>query len=131
MKQLQISCSIQVHNEYPIVLYKHCGIIEKNSIIEAWRKVLLLLIHKEIGYDLILDFREAHFVFKPFEIDDIVNFFYSGISVLNGRRIAGIANASHEAAIIKLIETLTCKDLDYQVRLFCTFEEAFKYMNPI
>ncbi|PCH70830.1 MAG: hypothetical protein COC06_03200 [Bacteroidales bacterium] len=123
-----MSCSIQLNNEQGIVYYQHNGTIGKNDIIDAWEKVLTLLIHQGTGYNLLLDFREAHFIFKPFEIDEIVNFFHSSISILNGRKIAGIVIQSHEAAIIKLIETLKGKDIDFQIRAFMTIKEAFKYL---
>lgn len=123
-----MSCSIQLNNEHGIVYYQHNGTIGKSNIIEAWQKVLTLLVHQGTGYNLILDFRQAHFIFKTFEIDEIVNFFYSSISILNGRKIAGIARQSHETAIIKLIETLKSKDADFQIRAFMTIKEAFKYL---
>ena len=80
------------------------------------------------GYNLLLDFRNAHFIFKPNQIDDIVGFFLSTIDMLHGKRIAGIAQASHEAAIIKLIDTLRCTVIDYRVKLFHVFEKALKYL---
>lgn len=70
----------------------------------------------------------AHFMFKPVKIDDIVNFFYTTTSMLHGRRIVGIAQASYEAAIIKLVETLRREELEYQVRISIKPEEAFKYL---
>ena len=108
--------------------YQHNETIGKNDIIDAWEKVLTLLIHQGTGYNLLLDFRQAHFIFKLFEIDEIVNFFHSSISILNGRKIAGIVIQSHEVAIIKLIETLKGKDADFQIRAFMTIKEAFKYL---
>lgn len=123
-----MSCSIQLNNEHGIVYYQHNGTIGKKSIIEAWQKALTLMVHQGIDYNLILDFREAYFIFKTFEIDEIVSFFYSSISILNGRKIAGIAMQSHEAAIIKLIETLKGKDADFQIRVFMAMEEAFCFL---
>jgi len=110
------------------VYYQHNGTIRKNNIIETWEKVLALLIHQGMSYNLLLDFRQAHFIFKTFEIDEIVNFFYSSISILNGRKIAGIAIQSHETAIIKLIKTLKSEDTDFQISAFMTMKEAFKYL---
>ena len=101
------------------------------NIFEAWEKMLNLLISQGIDYNLILDFREAYFIFKPFEIDDIVNFFYSSIDILHNKRIAGIAKIPHETAIIKLIDTLRCAEIDYQVKLFYTFEEALCFLNRL
>jgi hypothetical protein len=124
-----MSCSIQLNAEQAIVYYQHNGAIGKTNIIEAWEKVLALLIYQGIDYNLILDYREAHFIFKPFEIDEIVHFFYSSISALQDKKIAGIANAPHEAAIIKLIETFNCPEINYQVKLFYAFEEALKYLK--
>lgn len=126
--QLLMSCSIQLNNKQRIVYYQHNGTIEKKNIIEAWGKVLTLLIHQGINYNLILDYRGAYFNFTTFEIDEIVNFFYSKISILNDRKIAGIAIQSHETAIIKLIETLKVKDTDFQIRAFRAMEEACKYL---
>lgn len=123
-----MSCSINIYDRHPIVYYRHNGTIRKENILEAWQEVLNLLIQQGIGYNLILDFREAHFIFRPFEIDDIVNFFYLSIGILNNRKIAGIANVPHEAAIIKLIDTLKGHEVDCQVQLFMALEEAFKYL---
>ena len=128
MKQLLTSCSIQLNNEQGIVYYQHNGAIGKLNIIEAWEKVLTLLINQGIGYNLILDYREAQFIFKPFEIDEIVYFFYSQINFLNGKKIAGIANYPQEAALIKMLETLKGKDSDIQVQIFQTMEGAYQYL---
>jgi len=42
---------------------------------------------------------------------------------LGKRRIAGIVNTSHEAAIIKLIDTLS-----YPIKMFMTMPEAYNYL---
>lgn len=124
-----MSCSIQLHNEYPIVYYQHNGAIGKESILYSWQKVLVLLLNQSFCYNLILDFRGAFFVFQTFEIDDIVYFFNSSINLLHNRKIGGIINRSHEAAIIKMLETLRCNEADYQVKLFGEMETAFDYLG--
>lgn len=123
-----MSCSIKVNNEHKIVYYQHNGAIGINNICDAWKRVLSTLKQYGMGYNLLIDFREAYFVFKPYEIDDIVTFFYSTIDILHGKRIAGIAQESHETAILKLINTLNSEELDYQIRVFKTTEKAFDFL---
>lgn len=124
-----MSYSINILYEHKILYYQHYGTIKRNNIIESWEKVLTLLEKQGYEYNLLLDFRNAHFIFKPGEIDAIVDFFYATTDMLHGKRIAGIAQISHEAAIIKLIETLKCEKDDFHVRLFITFEEALCFLS--
>ncbi len=128
MKQSLISCSIELNDKQEIIYYQHYGTLGKNSIFDAWNKVLALLVRKGTNYNLILDYRGALFGFSTSEIDDIVKFFYCRINLLHGKKIAGITNNVQEAAIIKLIKTLKEKETYIQVQMFQTIEGAYHYL---
>lgn len=129
LKQLLVSCSIHKDDERKIVYYRHFGIIGKDNITEAWNKVLSLLRCQIESCDLIIDFREAQFIFNTYQIDEIVNYFFSSIRLLHGRRIAGIVNHTHESAIIKMIETFISGDVYFYLQLFRDTESAYSYLR--
>jgi len=122
--------SITINHQLKIIHYKHNGIIERNTIGEAWKELLSINEFTELKYNLLSDYRNGTFNFKANEINVIESFLHSIKDILSGKKNSVIVSNPNDTLVSLLFENKKSKEINFIVKTFSTESAALAFLIP-
>ena len=117
----------KIISELKIIVEYYSGVIRLVDIIEQ-RNILIEDPGFNPQFNMIFDFRDAHFDIMPQEIHDYVDYLKSKPKFLNRRFAAALAIKPNETAIFLIFISRTVT-LPQHAQVFSTIDAAFNFVS--
>jgi len=110
-----------------LVIELHSGILTALNYIEFKKKLLNDSLFKA-DLNHLIDFKNVKFNTNPTDISDFVDFLKSRTQFLGNRKVAFVTNTPNQV-VSTTIYKLTQGNLNQEVEIFSTEENALKWLN--
>ena len=121
--------TISINHELKLIEYKHSGIIYAEDIGEAWKEFLALQEFTNLKYNLLSDYRNGKFQFKPVIINEIVDYMKKIEMIVRGKKQALIVDDPLSVAESILFQNDVHKQVGFNVCVFSTEDSALRWLS--
>ena len=125
MSKLKSNYTILLNHN--LVIEFHSGILTALNYIEFKKKLLNDSLFKA-DLNHLIDFKNVKFNTNPTDISDFVDFLKSRTQFLGNRKVAFVTNTPNQV-VSTTIYKLTQGNLNQEVEIFSTEENALKWLN--
>jgi len=120
--------SLDIDDDLKLVIHKHIGDVTPTSLANAWLTFMQTRAFKEMGYNLLSDYRDAKFTFILEELVTARGYLKRNRPILQGKKEAIITNEPYTTAVSALFERYAKEDAGLELRIFVTESAALRWI---
>jgi len=121
--------SISIDNLNKIIIYKHNGYVNLAEIGRAWNDILKIHEFIDEDYNLLSDYRNAELDLSIKEFSLISIFFIKYKEILKNKKQSLIITDPLTTAKSILFEEEVKSKVDFQIKIFSTYESALNWLK--